>query len=273
MARNTQLPSNGNFLQSDLKRAIQKVLSRKQEALLGIVGGAMLLGTAPALAQEQASEELDEVVVTGLRGSMIASMNIKREATRRRRRHQRRRHRQIPRHQPRRVPAAHLGRLHRPRRRRRLAGHRPRLRQRLQPRHLERAHHAHRRRRRSAATSGQRLRHVHEPLVRLLEPGVGRGHILEVYKTGRAATLGRHRCDDQRQDPAAAHGGQQGVVGAKAMFDTSVENGSEVTPEVTGLYSWANDAENFGVSLFGSYQQRDSASVGAGNQDWNVERS
>jgi hypothetical protein len=56
------------------------------------------------------------------------------------------------------------------------------------------------------------------------------------------------------------------------MFDTSVESGSEVTPEVTGLYSWANDAENFGVSLFGSFQQRDSASVGAGNQDWNVER-
>ena len=80
MARNTQLPSNGNFLQSDLKKAIQKVLGRKQEALLGIVGGAMLLGTAPALAQEQASEELDEVVVTGLRGSLIASMNIKREA-------------------------------------------------------------------------------------------------------------------------------------------------------------------------------------------------
>ena len=57
-----------------------KSIKQKQEALLGIVGGAMLLGTAPALAQEQASEELDEVVVTGLRGSMLASMNIKREA-------------------------------------------------------------------------------------------------------------------------------------------------------------------------------------------------
>ena len=65
MARNTQLPGNGNFLQSDLKRAIRKVLSRKQEALLGIVSGAMLLGTAPVLAQEQSSEELEEVVVTG----------------------------------------------------------------------------------------------------------------------------------------------------------------------------------------------------------------
>jgi hypothetical protein len=56
------------------------------------------------------------------------------------------------------------------------------------------------------------------------------------------------------------------------MFDTSVEDGKQITPEVTGLFSWANDAETFGVSLFGSFQQRDSASVGAGNQDWNVER-
>ena len=30
-----------------------------------------------------------------------------------------------------------------------------------------------------------------------------------------------------------------------------------------GCFSWANDGENFGVSLFGSYQKRDSASVGA----------
>ena len=80
MARNTQLPGNGNFLQSDLKKAIRKVLGRKQEALLGIFGGAMLLGTAPALAQDQATEEFDEVVVTGFRGSLNASMNIKREA-------------------------------------------------------------------------------------------------------------------------------------------------------------------------------------------------
>ncbi len=80
MARNTQLPGNGNFLHSELRRAIQKGLGRKQEALLGIVGGAMLLGTAPVFAQEQANEEMEEVVVTGLRGSMLASMNIKREA-------------------------------------------------------------------------------------------------------------------------------------------------------------------------------------------------
>src|SRR6187549_3518925 len=82
MARNTQSQSDRDFLQSELKRAIRNVLNRKSEALLGIVGGAMLLGTAPALAQEQqGSEELEEVVVTGLRGSLITSMNLKREAT------------------------------------------------------------------------------------------------------------------------------------------------------------------------------------------------
>ena len=56
------------------------------------------------------------------------------------------------------------------------------------------------------------------------------------------------------------------------MHDTSVETGDEITPEVSGLFSWANDGENFGVSLFGSYQKRESAAVGASNQDWNVER-
>ena len=35
----------------------------------------------PVFAQGQSSEELDEVVVTGIRGSLKASMNIKREAT------------------------------------------------------------------------------------------------------------------------------------------------------------------------------------------------
>ena len=48
-------------------------------ALFTIVGGAVLIN--PVFAQDQSSEELDEVVVTGIRGSLKASMNIKREAT------------------------------------------------------------------------------------------------------------------------------------------------------------------------------------------------
>ena len=39
----------------------------------------------------------------------------------------------------------------------------------------------------------------------------------------------------------------------KAMYDTSVESGDEITPEVSGLYSWANDAENFGVAVLDRY--------------------
>ena len=80
MARNTQLRGNGDLLRSELSRAIHNVLNRKQETLLGIVGGAMLLGTAPVLAQEPVSQELEEVVVTGLRGSLQASMETKRDA-------------------------------------------------------------------------------------------------------------------------------------------------------------------------------------------------
>src|SRR6188474_1086046 len=47
-------------------------------ALFTIVGGAVLIN--PSFAQEQASEELEEVVVTGLRGSLKASMETKRDA-------------------------------------------------------------------------------------------------------------------------------------------------------------------------------------------------
>ena len=48
------------------------------KALFTIVGGAVLIN--PVFAQEQASEELEEVVVTGLRGSLKASMETKRDA-------------------------------------------------------------------------------------------------------------------------------------------------------------------------------------------------
>ncbi|MBC8024825.1 MAG: TonB-dependent receptor, partial [Steroidobacteraceae bacterium] len=96
---------------------------------------------------------------------------------------------------------------------------------------------------------------------------------IEVYKTGKAsqpsggigATI---NVKTMRPLDAPA----QASFGVKAMFDTSVETGSEVTPEASGLWSWKNDSENIGLSLFGSFQKRESASVGATNQDWNVER-
>src|SRR6187399_2626731 len=55
-----------------------KALPITSKALFTIVGGAVLIN--PVYAQEQASEELEEVVVTGLRGSLKASMETKRDA-------------------------------------------------------------------------------------------------------------------------------------------------------------------------------------------------
>ena len=52
----------------------------KSKVLFTIVGGAVLIN--PAFSQEAAqSDTLEEIVVTGLRGSLKASMEIKRDAT------------------------------------------------------------------------------------------------------------------------------------------------------------------------------------------------
>jgi TonB-dependent receptor len=273
MARNTQLPGNGNFLQSDLKRAIQKTLSRKSEALLGIVGGAMLLGTAPVLAQEQASEELDEVVVTGLRGSMIASMNIKREAI----------------GVVDAISAEDIGKFPDTNLAESL--------QRISGVSIDRVGGEGSRVTSRGFGPGFNLvtlngRQMPTADVVVVGSG-GDGEYgtftsrsfdfsnlasegvtgLEVYKTGRASTpSGGIGATINVKTMRPLTTGSKASLGVKGMYDTSVESGDNITPEVTGLFSWANDAESFGVSLFGSYQKRDSASVGASNQDWNVER-
>src|SRR3954469_1657293 len=55
-----------------------KALPITSKALFTIVGGVVLIN--PVFAQEQSSEELEEVVVTGLRGSLKASMETKGDA-------------------------------------------------------------------------------------------------------------------------------------------------------------------------------------------------
>ena len=49
------------------------------KALFTLVGGAVLIN--PAFAEEQSGSELEEVVVTGIRGSLQASMDIKRNSS------------------------------------------------------------------------------------------------------------------------------------------------------------------------------------------------
>src|SRR6186997_1315574 len=56
-----------------------RALPVTSRALFTIVGGAVLIN--PVFAQEQTPDQLEEVIVTGLRGSLKASMDIKRDSS------------------------------------------------------------------------------------------------------------------------------------------------------------------------------------------------
>src|SRR5262245_40411896 len=62
-----------------LERRRHLIMKFKPRALFTIVGGAVLIN--PVFAQEQTADQLDEVVVTGIRGSLQAAMATKRDAT------------------------------------------------------------------------------------------------------------------------------------------------------------------------------------------------
>jgi TonB-dependent receptor len=101
---------------------------------------------------------------------------------------------------------------------------------------------------------------------------------LEVYKTGRAAVpsggIGATinivglRPLDRRESGLTAS------VGAKAVYDNSVDQcidcGSKVTPEVSGVASWSDQDQRFGVSLFGSYQKRNFSVPSVAQDGWNI---
>lgn len=93
---------------------------------------------------------------------------------------------------------------------------------------------------------------------------------VEVYKTGNAAvTSGGLGAVINVKTLRPLDVGQKGSVGVKAVHDTTVENGDEITPEVSGLYSWADEDSVFGVALAGSYQVRDNSRSNAFISQWN----
>ena len=101
---------------------------------------------------------------------------------------------------------------------------------------------------------------------------------LEVYKTGRAAIpsggIGAAINIVTRTPLDVKDAGLSGSIGAKAVYDASVDGcldcGSKVTPEVSGVLSWKDPNEVFGVALFGSYQKRNFTSIAAGSNNWNI---
>jgi TonB-dependent receptor len=101
---------------------------------------------------------------------------------------------------------------------------------------------------------------------------------LEVYKTGRAAIptggIGATINVVTRKPLDARDSGFNGSIGVKADYDTSskdcIKCGSHVTPEASGLLSWSNSEQTFGVSVYGSYQKRNFSVPSVANNGWNI---
>ncbi|KAF1686062.1 TonB-dependent receptor [Pseudoxanthomonas broegbernensis] len=97
-----------------------------------------------------------------------------------------------------------------------------------------------------------------------------------VYKTGRAAQpsggIGA-TIDILTARPFNNRGGDVvASAGVKALSDQSQTIGDNITPEISGIFSYANPDKTWGVGLSASYQKRRGGSVQATEDTWNVAR-
>src|ERR1044072_2255605 len=236
-----------------------KALPCTSKALFTIVGGAVLIN--PVFAQEQQADELDTVVVTGIRGSLQASMDIKKNSsgivdaisaedigkfpdTNLAESLQR-------------ITGVSIDRVNGEGSQVTVRGFGPNFNLvTLNGRQLPAA---------SVGTitgnptsAGSQGNSRSFDFSTLAAEGVSG---LEVYKTGNAATpSGGMGATINIRTIKPLEGGNKASIGVKAMMDEGSDN--EITPEVSGLFSWANDGETFGVSAFASYQDRKTSSRG-----------
>src|SRR6185436_394305 len=96
---------------------------------------------------------------------------------------------------------------------------------------------------------------------------------VEVYKTGRAdiATGGIGATINVRTARPFDNDGMVLNIGAKALNDSTNRTGSDITPEVTGIFSYATEDKKFGVGLSASYQKRDFGSSTSAVNDWHIQ--
>ena len=91
---------------------------------------------------------------------------------------------------------------------------------------------------------------------------------VEVYKTGRAAVPsgGIGSSINIKTPRPLDRPGLRGSVGAKAVYDESRNQGDPIMPEVSGIFSTTFGDDRFGILLSGSYQRRkasvNTASIG-----------
>ncbi len=95
---------------------------------------------------------------------------------------------------------------------------------------------------------------------------------IAVYKTGRAdvASGGIGATIDLKTHRPLDQPGLKFTVAAKGLHDTTNREGSDITPEISGLYSQTFADDKFGVGVFGSYQERDSSVAGSFVNQWNT---
>lgn len=93
---------------------------------------------------------------------------------------------------------------------------------------------------------------------------------VSVYKTGRAntATGGIGAVIDIITGKPLDNPGMHASVGAKAIMDTSNRVGDDITPELSGLFSWTDEDETIGASLTLNTQKRHSSTSGAFVNQW-----
>lgn len=98
---------------------------------------------------------------------------------------------------------------------------------------------------------------------------------VEVYKTGKAGVSGGGLGANINLKTARPLdvGDTKASVAVKGVEDTTVHRGSsgrQFTPEVSGIYSWANEESTFGVALSAAYQERDNLRSNAFVNNWQL---
>ncbi len=94
----------------------------------------------------------------------------------------------------------------------------------------------------------------------------------DVYKTGRAgvasggigATL-----NVRTLRPLDMKSGSSGSLSAKGLYDGGVQDKGTTTAEISGVYNFINDNKNFGVSIFGSHSEQNIATREQSVNGWN----
>lgn len=93
---------------------------------------------------------------------------------------------------------------------------------------------------------------------------------VEVYKTTRADTSsgGIGATVNITTAKPLSNPGMHASVGAKAVHDTSNVNGSDITPEYSGIYSNTFNDDKFGILISGSVQKRDNREQSMAVDNW-----